>query len=106
MPCIRVSIRVTDRALVIICCGEYRVADRNLESVIGDNGKLDSYSKLTSLLSHYQGWESGKVDFRGKVKMALVLLHDLCEQQCSLISSRDPEDDGAGYDEDDGNVIR
>jgi len=106
MPCIRVSIPVTDAMSVIICCGGYRVDDRNLESVIGDNGKLDSYCKLTSLLSHYQGWESGKVDFRGKVEMALVLLHDLCEQQCSLISSRYPEDDGAGYDEDDGNVIR
>ena len=78
---LRVSIRVTDAMSVVICCGGYRVDDRNLEWVIGDNGKLDSYSKLTSLLSHYQGWESGKVDFRGKVEMALVLLvYDLCEQ--------------------------
>ena len=107
VPCIRVSIRVTDAMSVVICCGGYRVDDRNLEWVIGDNGKLDSYSKLTSLLSHYQGWESGKVDFRGKVEMALVLLRDICEQQSSLISSRDPEDDGAGDadDEDGGNVI-
>ena len=70
---------------------------------VGDIGWTETWSRY---LSHYQGWESGKVDFRGKVEMALVLLHDLCEQQCSLISSRDPEDDGAGYDEDDGNVIR
>ena len=53
MPCIRVSIPVTDAMSVIICCGGYRVDDRNLESVIGDNGKLDSSFKWTSLLSHY-----------------------------------------------------
>jgi len=34
--------------------------------------------------------------------MALVLLLDICEQQCSLISSRDPEDN---VDEDISYVI-
>jgi hypothetical protein len=49
--------------------GGYKVDDRNLEWLIGINGKLDSYSKLTSLLSHYQGWESGKIDLRDNVQI-------------------------------------
>src|SRR6218665_1925937 len=106
VPCIRVSIHVTDAMSVIICCGGYRVDGRNLDWVIGKSGKLESYSQLTSLLSHYQGWEREKVDFIGKVEMALILLHSLCEQQCSIISDKDPEGDGAGNaDDQDGNVL-
>ena len=47
VPCIRVSIRVTDAMSVIICCGGYRVDGRNLDWVIGKGGKLESYSQLT-----------------------------------------------------------